>query len=415
MAFARERRTIYGLVISALGTTDRADPTSKRRSLHLIDGEDFRSLPLRRRLRRNRAPVEGKSAIMKIRVFVIACILFVALPVYAARADNIVVGVNAYGADVGQMADNGVKTLRISLLPGLPVDFVIQAYQHGIGSVVIVYPFVGSKVKPKGSWARVPFSELPPEEFVEGFQPMLDKLEAAGVRLTAMELDAEINTSGFDGDIPAPGSRRVLGLSDLNNPHDSEASIIAAGYRAYLKVMAALKDLRDHSKLNQHTPIISAGLAAVGPPSPKASGWNTGLAVSMSDTIEFMRQNGMDRLVDGYGLHLYPDADPHKSATARIASLEQTHFFGACTRAKPCWLTEWGIGNSDQSCPVNDAPRKQAIGSLRTAFQHFVSQGRLAAIIWYAWVGVPGEKTDMWAIFRCGVLTDAGKLALNPM
>jgi hypothetical protein len=109
-------------------------------------------------------------------------------------------------------------------------------------------------------------------------------------------------------------------FEDLNNPHDPEASAIAAGYRTYLKVMASPKELRDHSKLNQHTPIISAGLAAVGPPSPQASGWNTGLAVSLSDTIEFMRQNGMDNLVDGYGLHLHPDGDPHISAAARIAT-----------------------------------------------------------------------------------------------
>jgi hypothetical protein len=59
--------------------------------------------------------------------------------------------------------------------------------------------------------------------------------------------------------------------------------------------------------------------------------------------------------------------------------------------------------------------RKQAIGSLRSALEHFVGQDRLAAISYYAWVGVPGEKTDSWAIFRCGTLTDAGKLALSPM
>ena len=34
------------------------------------------------------------------------------------------------------------------------------------------------------------------------------------------------------------------------------------------------------------------------------------------------------------------------------------------------------------------------------AFDHFVGQGRLAALIYYAWVGVPGDKTDSWAIFR---------------
>jgi hypothetical protein len=46
--------------------------------------------------------------------------------------------------------------------------------------------------------------------------------------------------------------------------------------------------------------------------------------------------------------------------------------------------------------------------------EHFASQGRLAGIIYYDWTEVPG-KPDSWAIFRCGALTDAGKLALIPM
>jgi hypothetical protein len=152
--------------------------------------------------------------------------------------------------------------------------------------------------------------------------------------------------------------------------------------------MTALKDLRDHSKLNQHTPIISAGLAAVGPPSPRANNWNTGLAVSALDTIEFMRQNGMDRFVDGYGLHLYPDGDPHKSAAARIASLEQTNFFGACTRAKPCWLTEWGsatVINPAPSMTRRESKRLDLYGVLRAFRQpgaassdHLVRLGRRA-------------------------------------
>jgi hypothetical protein len=49
---------------------------------------------------------------------------------------------------------------------------------------------------------------------------------------------------------------------------------------------------------------------------------------------------------------------------------------------------------------------------LHSAFQHFVSQGRLAAIIFYDWADKPGNEG---AIFRCGALTEAGKLALKPM
>jgi hypothetical protein len=95
---------------------------------------------------------------------------------------------------VNQLGENGVKTFRISLFPN-SVDFVIKAYQRGIGAVVIVYPYTGSKAKAKRSWADAPISELKPQEFTDGMRPMLDKLEAAGVGPTAIELGNEIISS----------------------------------------------------------------------------------------------------------------------------------------------------------------------------------------------------------------------------
>ena len=141
---------------------------------------------------------------------------------------------------VKQLAANGVQTIRTSLFPG-NADFIIKAYQHGIGAVAIVYPHTNSTAKKKRTWADIPLSELKPEEFTDGFKPMLDYLEAAGVRLTAIEFGNEINTSGYNGDIASPGSGRVLGIRDLNNPDDAEARAIAEGFQVYLKIMAALK------------------------------------------------------------------------------------------------------------------------------------------------------------------------------
>lgn len=327
----------------------------------------------------------------------------------AAQADNVVVGVNisnnngslsqAFQEDeIRHLAESGVKTIRTGLV-AYNADFIIKAYQHGIGSVVIAFPFWG-----KTTWSDAILSEIQPQQLTERFKPLLDKLEAAGVRLTAIELGNEINTSTFNGDLPNPGSGRELRLSDLNNPHDPEGPAVARGYRAYLQAMAELKDLRDHSKLNQHTPIISAGLA-------QKLGTKQ-VEVNLLDTIEFLRQNGMDKLVDGYGLHVYPSADPHRPISARISSLKEG-MFSAC-RTKPCWITEWGFGNSDESCPLNDQTRASLVQDMRSAFKHFFSQGQLAAIIYYDWTGKPGN-VDTWSIFRCGALTDAGKLALSPM
>lgn len=170
--------------------------------------------------------------------------------------------------------------------------------------------------------------------------------------------------------------------------------------------MAALKDLRDHSTLNQRTPIISGGLAQkLGSKQDE---------VNLPDTIEFLRQNGMDKLVVGYGVHVYPSADPRRPVSARIASLEEDMFSACKQGGKPCWMTEWGFASNDSSCPFRDEPRLKSVRDMRTTFQHFADQGRRAAIVFYDWTG-PSNKLDGWSIFRCGALTDAGKLALSPM
>jgi hypothetical protein len=172
---------------------------------------------------------------------------------------------------------------------------------------------------------------------------MLDLLEVAGVRLTAMELGNEINAAGYNGDIPMPGTGRVLGLGNLNNPKDPEGPAITNGFPNYLRVMEARKDVPDHSKLNKLTPILLAGLADWGLPSAKA--WDAKAEVSLADTIEFLRQSGLDKLVDGYGVHVYPTGDPHATVSARMGELEKNNIFSECSRNKPCWLTEWGFPN----------------------------------------------------------------------
>jgi len=352
---------------------------------------------------------------------VIACLLLGSLAGNGAQAGSAIVGVNVYdkgfvslaarNADIKRLADSGVQTIRIDL--GTDIACIVQAFQHGIGSVVVVVPSSGSKVRAKAPRTQVPLSEINPQQFADWLKPVLDRLDAAGVRLTAIELGNEINTPGFNADVPTPGTGRVLGLSDLKNPNDPEGRAVADSYRAYLRILEALKELRDQTKLNNTTPIISAGLADWGLPSPRS--WNKQLGVSLPDTLAFLRQNGLDRLVDGYGVHVYPSGDRHRSIGSRIASLER-YVLSECRQdTKPCWLTEWGFSNPSRSCPIDDAARREAIEAQRSAFKQFVDQGRLAALIYSEWTGLPGKKDEAAAIFRCGGLTDAGRVALGPM
>jgi hypothetical protein len=66
--------------------------------------------------------------------------VFGALAARPSQASNIIVGVNSWYTPpnlsqeemVKQLAESGVRTIRISLLPN-SVDFVIKAYRHGTG------------------------------------------------------------------------------------------------------------------------------------------------------------------------------------------------------------------------------------------------------------------------------------------
>src|ERR1700730_6435723 len=101
-------------------------------------------------------------------------------------------------------------------------------------------------------------------------------------------------------DFPKTIHGKIFDFDDLH--HDPRAQQIAAGLLQYVKVMAVLKDVRDHSSLNQKTPIISAGLSTVGPAGTAPDFFTQhGYAVTVSATLTFLRNNGLDSLIDGYG------------------------------------------------------------------------------------------------------------------
>src|SRR5882757_10440442 len=132
-------------------------------------------------------------------------------------------------------------------------------------------------------------------------------------------------------------------------------------------------------------------------------------AVAGFDALQFLRQNGIDRMVDGYGIHSYPSLNPNRSTGYRVNELDN-EFFKACGRStKPCWLTEWGFINGDNTCPLKDATRTKVVSVMMQTYKILAGEGKLANITYFSW----GDPS--YGIFRCGALTDAGKLALSPM
>jgi hypothetical protein len=328
---------------------------------------------------------------------------------------------------LGQMQYAGVRVLRCSMSnDDKGLDFAQRVYAHGIKIIWMVgltpapgTPWPHAPEGFEGLWKGYPLSAIDPDRFRAGFEPMLAKLEAKQIVLEAFEPGNEVNWAGFNADFSLPGKGRVLGMDDLTK--DPEGKRVAEGYLQYIKLLEALKGVRDHSKLNQHTPIISAGLADL-----DGSNWphqRKADAVSVSVTIDFLRAHGLDRLVDGYGIHSYPPSgDPATSAGAakRRAHVEENGL-AECQApgkagGKPCWFTEWGAGGANRTCPVVDKDKVTLVREMRDYYGQLARQGRLKGLIFYVWHGDwHADLENPASAFRCGALTESGRLALAPM
>jgi hypothetical protein len=210
---------------------------------------------------------------------VLGCMLLMPLAPVLAQAETVTVGINLGHAQTDTIEQQtsllhdlkaaGVHVIRAGIGPDdKGVDLVGRIYAQGIKILWIIplkYP-AGVPVRPwrpkefPGVWAEPAISLADPDQFRAYFAPLLAKLESNNIELAGFELGNELNMTPFNGEFPVPGQGKQFGLNDLY--HDPEAQQIAKGYLQYLKVLAVLKDIRDHSKVNQRTPILTAGFGA---------------------------------------------------------------------------------------------------------------------------------------------------------
>jgi hypothetical protein len=329
----------------------------------------------------------------------------------------------------GPSAANGRRVCARNICQG--VEFAQRAYAHGIEIewLLGIYPNPGTTwprlpdaYKGKSLWQGWPLSSANAETFRERIGARLVKLESKGIELAGFELGNEINWTGFNADFPLPAQGRVLNQKDLVN--DPEGRQIAKGYLQYLKSLAALKDIRDQSRLNRHTPIISAGLAGL----DTAVNWLRSVkadAASVAATLGFLRKNGLDKLVDGYGVHFNPMAVAPGTVQgiAALRSQLERNGLSECqprgsNKGKPCWVTEWNFNGLKglNVCPIDDSTRIKMVREVRSVFDDLAKQGRLQGSLFYTWQGnIHAQQQDYHSAFLCGALTESGRLAIAPM
>ena len=302
------------------------------------------------------------------------------------------------------------------------LDLIRRAHALDIRVVLILHGKYapGAPVRPyrpkefPGMWEGPPISSLDPALSRAAFQQFMDKLDASGIALAGIELENEINMANNNPDFRLPGEGRVLGLDDLRR--DPEGQQVAKGFLQYLKVLAALKDVRDHSKLGRQTPLLPTSLVDTGPEGawPTAKNYD---GVSTGATMAFLRANGLDGLVDAYNLHTYPWADGPGEKTSAIHRMRrlQELVLPICSPAgsssgKPCWMTEWGFTNDSKACPADEKARRMLVTEMMGDFRQLVAARRLTGLIDYAWIG-----ETRFDVFRCGSLTETGRLATAPI
>jgi hypothetical protein len=316
---------------------------------------------------------------------------------------------------LAELKADGVRLIRASItLDDKGVDFADRATKAGLKIEWLIFRFGG--YEPGGK----PLSAADPEQFRKAFAPILAKLEDRGIMLTAFELGNEFNLAGYNSEFSRPGRGVIFGFKDLY--HDAEAQKVAKGYLQYLKVLAVLKDIRDHSKHNQHTSILTGGLAVYEADDGPMPGSTTNL-VSVNASLQFMRANGLDKLVDAYAIHVYPRGNGPGDQAAAAARREKLakYVLAECHPAgdihgKPCWLTEWGFNNKDMNCPLNDGGRVLLVREMMGHFRSYVQSGRLVGLLSYAWNDLPEAKYPRsgYTLFRCGAPTESGRLSIDP-
>jgi hypothetical protein len=302
----------------------------------------------------------------------------------------------------------GVRTIRVPLTAPYrkSIAFIRRASDRGISLVLVVRPTDPRAVRPgtvardgRGvTWRVLPLSGIDPQRFAANLRRRIGMLARSRVKIAAFEFGNEINWTPFNGDFPLPGAGRILSLADLHS--GAEGRAIAAGYDVYLELLSGLRRIVEGSARYRGTPIVSAGLSDPRPAWLRRRGMD---AVSLSATLQYLRARGLDRLVDGYGIHIYPGARGTEIAARRLRAT-----LAKCTSVpagKPCWVTEWGFRGDPGDCD-DSGPRPELVTATLSEFEHSASLGKLKAAIYYAWSG----DADPYGIFRCGRLSRAGMI-----
>lgn len=359
---------------------------------------------------------------MRIVLFVLCLYAMRPVPLLAEGRPGPVTGVNVTGvawlkADeqallFEQLSSAGVTSVRITLHE--PFSAVVNAMRLAqsshLGIVLDIslnirsYFAADTRRRYQGRVERsYPLSTLEVSLFEKTFGAFWQDVEQRGIHVQALQVGNEINW-GFNGDLPSGLHREGRVYDSLMDLPD--AATFERGLDNYVAVVRAVHAIRAASSVNRSVTILSAGLARIKPDFARKMGAD---ALDAGLTYRLLEQRGLSRYIDAAAIHYYPavSAAPEDRRRALQAALAEC---GIARARQACWLTEWGISNPSQACPSEDDARARLVRETRAALREATDRNELAASFYFEW---SGKSTR--SIWRCGGLTEAGRLAIAPL
>lgn len=308
------------------------------------------------------------------------------------------------------MVKNGVVAVRLSLTK--PIDQSIDAVRvaHAKGLAILLEislnnpAFYPEGTQPRSGlgriWDMYRLSDISPDQFRSVVGDALRKIDALKIPLVAVEAGNEINWGAYNGDLEVKAkakSRTARSLADLDN-----LPAVEQGAARYVQLAAVVRKELQSTQYSRNAKVISAGLSDI----PVADADRRGIdSIDPASFTNLMRKHGLDKVVDGYGIHIYPGSNG--TAAARAAHVSQA--LSICRSepdGKPCWITEWGFSNTATTCPANDGSREQLVEAARSRFAELMGTGRVAAAYYFDW------DAKGYGVWRCGGLSPAGRAAV---
>lgn len=313
---------------------------------------------------------------------------------------------------LNEIADSGATHVRLSL--SRPVEKSIDAV--GIASRLGLHilleiqlankSYYADALRPRSGQGRIwdinRLSDLDLDRYRLGLREALTRLDALGVRIDAVEPGNEINLAGYNGDLAVyqkPGEPTPRTVADLK-----DRAAFEEGLDRYIEVLRITRDEVRKSAKSSDAAIVSAGLSDMGAKEADRQGMER---LDPAEVITLLRERGMDKHVDAYGIHIYPARKDPKAITSVVTKL--LGFCESTESGRPCWVTEWGIANTARTCPVDDRQREGAMAAMRSVFSDFAKAKRLDAAYYYDW-----DTQQSYRLWRCGTLSPAGALAIAP-